>query len=134
MSNQNGISNRFLQKDSTISHIDTTIHYRTQIIVSPQTNYVTSIVEQHINQQNDMVYVVYQNSQHKFITTKADTSTLDVIWNTSYIDKRNKRKSHNNQVLELQNAPLDTVYIGDMKYQRVIVEIGEDGEKLQTLN
>lgn len=131
LSNQNGISNRFFaKKDSTISHIDTAIHYRSQIIVSPQTNYVTSIVEQSINQQNDMVYVVYQNSQYKFITTKADSSTLNVIWNTSYIEKRNKRKSHNNQVLELQNAPLDTVYMGDMKYQRVIVEIGEDGEKI----
>ncbi|MBL7898827.1 MAG: hypothetical protein JNJ99_09855, partial [Crocinitomicaceae bacterium] len=131
LSDQNGISNRFIaEKDSVISHIDTIIHYRNKIVISPQTNYVTSILEQHINQDNQMVYLIYQNSQYKIISDEITTAKIDVIWNTTYIDKRNTRRIKLNQKINLQHMPDDTIKVGDMDYQRVIVEIGQNGEQV----
>jgi len=131
LSDQNGISNRFIaEKDSVISHIDTIIHYRNKIVVSPQTNYVTSILEQNINQENQLVYLIYQNSQFKIITDEITSDKIDVIWNTTYIEKRNTRRIKLNQKINLQHMPDDTIKVGDMDYQRVIVEIGQNGEQV----
>jgi hypothetical protein len=131
LSDQNGISNRFIaEKDSVISHIDTIIHYRNKIVVSPQTNYVTSILEQNINQENQLVYLIYQNSQFKIITDEITSEKIDVIWNTTYIEKRNTRRIKLNQKINLQHMPDDTIKVGDMDYQRVIVEIGQNGEQV----
>ena len=132
LSDQNGINNRFIaEKDSVISHIDTAIHYRSKIVLAPQTNYVTSILEQHINATNDMVYLVYQNGRFKFIFDKANTDKIDVLWTTTYIDVRNKKLLRLNNSKENNQQPVDdTVKVGDMKYQRVIVEIGDKNQKV----
>ncbi|MBI3134692.1 MAG: PD40 domain-containing protein [Bacteroidetes bacterium] len=135
LSDQNGISNRFIaERDSVISHIDTTIHYRHKTVISPQTNYVTSILEQNINQNNQLVYLIYQNSQYKFITDAANTTKIDVLWNTTYVEKRLKRRERQEQKNTIQNNPDDTIQVGDMNYQRVIVEIGSTGEQISNPN
>ena len=131
LSDQNGIYNRFIaEKDSVISHIDTTIHYRSKIVLSAQTNYVTSIVEQSVNAKNQLVYVVFQNGKYKFIFDKADTSKLDVLWNTTYIEKRATRRIKTEKKENSQNPENDTITSGDLKYQRVIVEIGQKTEQI----
>jgi hypothetical protein len=132
LSDQNGIYNRFIaEKDSAISHIDTTIHYRSKVVLSPQTNYVTSILEQSVNARQQIVYVVYQNSRYKFITAQAGTEKIDVLWNTTYIEKRKGRLNRLNTNDNKNNeVPADTITIGDLKYQRVIVEIGEKDQKI----
>ncbi|MBK6527995.1 MAG: hypothetical protein IPG07_22075 [Crocinitomicaceae bacterium] len=126
---KNGITNRFIsQKDSVISHIDTTIHYRMSIVNSPQTNYVTSILDQDLNSKNQLVYIIYQNNQFKFISDVADKRKVDVLWNTTYIEKRIKRQERNKPKGDNQEPANDTIQVGDMKYQRVIVELGQSGQ------
>ncbi len=122
LSDENGLYNRFIaQKDSVISFIDTITHYRKVVSIHPQTNFVTSINEHHINQNMDMVYVTYQNSKYKFLTEKASSKQLDVIWNTTYIEKRLKKKEKQQKNDETKN---DTIQVGDHLYQKEIVFIG----------
>lgn len=131
LSDQNGINNRYIaQKDSVISYIDTTIHYRKIISIAPQTNFVTSIIDHDINKEGSLVYLIYQNSQYKFVADVAKSESLDQIWNTTYIEKRRKREERKIRKEDILNNPMDTVYLSDMKYQRVLVEIGETGEKI----
>lgn len=50
LSDENGIRNRYVARfDSTISHIDTTTHYRYFTKAYPVTNYKRNILEHHIN-------------------------------------------------------------------------------------
>jgi hypothetical protein len=129
LSDKNGITNRFIsQKDSVISHIDTTIHYRMSIVNSPQTNYVTSILDQDLNSKNQLLYIIYQNNQFKFLFDLADKRKVDVLWNTTYIEKRIKRKERNKPKGDNQEPANDTIQVGDLKYQRVIVELGQSGQ------
>lgn len=122
LSDENGLNNRYVAiKDSVISFIDTSIHYRQTIQIEPQTNYVTSIAEHDINQQMDLVYSVYQNGHYKFLIDKANTNTLDVIWNTTYIQKRIKKREKRNKNEGTEN---DTITVGDHFYQKEIVYIG----------
>lgn len=122
LSDKNGIYNRFIAaKDSVIAFIDTTIHYRHFVTTSPQTNYVTSINEHHINENMEMVYGVYQNGANKFFTTQADTSTISDLWNTTYIEKRVRKKAKAQKREEIKN---DTVQVGNHLYQKEIVYIG----------
>lgn len=122
LSDQNGLNNRFIaRKDSVISFIDTTIHYRKTVDILPQTNYVTSIAEQDLNANMNRVSLVYQNSHYKFLIDKAKTDELEVLWNTTYIEKRNKQREKQKQQAELAN---DTIQVGDHLYQKEIVYIG----------
>lgn len=122
LSDQNGINNRFIaRKDSVISFIDTVIHYRKTVEILPQTNYVTSIFEQDINAKMERVSVVYQNGKFKFLVDQAKNDHLDVLWNTTYIEKREKRKEKQKQQTEIEN---DTIQVGDHLYQKEIVYIG----------
>lgn len=122
LSDRNGLYNRYIaQKDSSISFIDTIIHYKKSVITYPQTNLVTSINEYDLNGQMDMIYSVYQNGQYKFYTDKANTSKLDVIWNTTYIEKRIKQKEKRKVSEGINN---DTVQVGEHLYQKEIVYIG----------
>lgn len=122
LSNKNGLYNRFIaENDSVISFIDTTTHYRQTIAIAPQTNMVTSINEYDINQNMDLVYSVYQNGQYKFFIEQANTNKLDVLWNTTYIEKRIKKREKQNKLKEIAN---DTVQVGSHTYQKETVYIG----------
>lgn len=56
LSSETGIRNRYLGSfDSTISHIDTTIHYRKFTHISPLTNYRSSILE-HIYKPSEKMF------------------------------------------------------------------------------
>ncbi len=122
LSDKNGLNNRFIaEKDSVISFIDTIIHYRKIVTTAPQTDYVTSINNHHINKNMDMVYSIYQNGKHKFLIDKATTAKIDVIWNTTYIEKRIKRKEKLSKQNEIVN---DTLKVGNHLYQKEVVYIG----------
>ena len=106
LSDKNGLFNRFVAvKDSVISFIDTTTHYRKTITEEPQTNFVTSIEEQHLNNNMDLVYSVYQNGNYKFLIEKANNNTIDVLWNTTYIEKRLKKKEKRKKIAKLKTIP-----------------------------
>ena len=124
LSEQNGIDNRFLAKvNRVIDYIDTSIHYRDEITLLPQTNYVTEIREQAINANQQMVYLVYQNNTFKLYEQKYDSTTLSAFWNASYLEKANAVKISD---LKIQNANNnDTVFINNVYYQKIYVEIGK---------
>lgn len=74
LSDQNGINNRFIAfQDSVISHIDTAIHYRYTIANRPNSNYVTSILEQSVNvKKKKIATLIYQNNRFKIIISDLD--------------------------------------------------------------
>ena len=133
LSNQNGIYNRFIaQKDSSIAFIDTSIHYNYSISNLPQTNYVTSIREHMMTKSDDAVYLIYQNNSFKFIQTHYDDKTLPVIWNTTYRQNQLDNLAKYQSVKIGTDEPNDTIYLAEHKYQKVLVEIGNENEnKLQ---
>ena len=129
LNDKNGIVNQFVaEKDSSISFIDTIIHYKYNTKLSPTTNYVTSIREHSINNSGEIIYSFYQNNKFKTFIGDYNLEKVDVLWNTTYmqkrIDKRKKlEKKNNNQ--EVEN---DTIYLDGLKYQKEIVEIGGNGK------
>jgi Tol biopolymer transport system component len=126
LSDQNGIYNRFIaEKDSSIAFIDTSIHYKYTTSTAPQTNYVTSIRSHSLNNSKTAIYTIYQNNKFKFITEKINTDKVDILWNTTYIQKRLDRRKK----IEARNnngeAENDTIYLEEHKYQKEIVLIGD---------
>lgn len=79
LSSSNGVYNRHVAyKDSTISHIDTVIHYRYTLNNGAQTNYVTNIIEQHVKSDiNKVANLHFQNNRYKFFIS--DISAKDSI-------------------------------------------------------
>lgn len=125
LSDQNGLNNRFIaEKDSSIAFIDTVIHYKYVTHHAPQTNFVSSIREHDLSVNKQLVYVVYQNNQFKFITEKANSNTIDDLWNTTYMQKRIDRRKKIEQKKNHQELENDTIYLVYHKYQKEIVEIG----------
>ncbi|MBD3638613.1 MAG: hypothetical protein HUJ25_14765 [Crocinitomicaceae bacterium] len=126
LSNRNGLYNRFIaQKDSSIAFIDTSIHYKYETQHYPQTNFVTTIREHHVNKNNDIVYTVYQNNQFKFFQSQANTDHLDVLWNTTYMQKRRDRQEKIEKKQNHEKVENDTIYLPEHKYQKEIVTIGK---------
>ncbi|MFD1552752.1 hypothetical protein DNU06_08700 [Putridiphycobacter roseus] len=125
LSEQNGIDNRFIAKvNRVIDYIDTSIHYRDEISLLPQTNYVTEIREQAMNSDQDLIYLVYQNNNYKLYRQTYDTTSLVKFYNAGYLQKANAVKISN---LKLQGASnKDTVYINNVYYQKIFVEIGKE--------
>jgi hypothetical protein len=129
LSDQNGIYNRFIaQKDSSIAFIDTSIHYNYSISNLPQTNYVTSIREHMMTKSDDAVYLIYQNNSFKFIQTHYNDKTLPVIWNTTYRQNQLDNLAKYQSIKIGTDEPNDTIYLAEHKYQKVLVEIGNESE------
>ncbi len=60
LSNENGVNNRFLAKiDSSISFVDTTIHYNYFAHKFPITNYSRNIIDYEINTENNICYQTF---------------------------------------------------------------------------
>ncbi len=75
LSTENGIQNRYLGSfDSTISHIDTAIHYRKFTNVSPLTNYRSSLLE-HRYKASEKVFFETFNFNEKYQIAKKSFST-----------------------------------------------------------
>jgi hypothetical protein len=87
LSDNYGIINRFISKfDSTVSFVDTTIHYRYYAETAPLTQYARNILEQDYNESsgkvadiffNKGIYNIYQNplNELSLINDKIETTT-----------------------------------------------------------
>lgn len=127
LSDQNGIYNRFIaQKDSSIAFIDTSIHYNYSISHLPQTNFVTSIREHMMNKRKEACYVIYQNNQFKFFQTNYNAESIPVIWNTTYRQNQLDDLAKYQSVKSGTKSKNDTIYLTEHKYQKVLVEIGNE--------
>ncbi len=93
LSNKNGIVNRYVAHyDSTISHIDTTFHYRYFTITNPVTNYSRNILEYEMNlKKGKYSQLLYKDGKYHFYIGKiADDrmfSSTD-LENTNYIENK----------------------------------------------
>ncbi|WP_027419344.1 PD40 domain-containing protein [Crocinitomix catalasitica] len=132
LNDKNGLYNRFIaQNDSIISSIDTITHYRYITNINPQTNYVTNILEQDMNKSGKLVSTVYQNGKFKIFEEQTKTEILDVLWNTTYMEKRKGKKEKASKKEAMYN---DTVQVENHLYQREIVIIGQDSDKVVDAN
>lgn len=73
LSDNNGIFNRYSGRfDSTVSHVDTTVHYKYFAVVNPLTDYKRSILDHYINHdKNSLTNLTYNNG--KYSVFKSDT-------------------------------------------------------------
>ncbi len=128
LSDQNGLYNQFIShKDSSIAYIDTIIHYNYSITPIPLSNYVTSINEHHIIKSGQSIYLVFQNNKFKiFKKNKSELVNGDIstFQNATYKSIKGERKNLKNRLNQANTN--DTTYINGVKYQKIIVEIGEE--------
>jgi len=78
LSNKNGIFNRYVGVlDSTISHVDTVIHYKYFTTISPITDYVADIEEHYTNVSGDKISeILYQNNEYSLFTYSTIKNTF----------------------------------------------------------
>lgn len=79
LSGENGVINKYLGKrDSTISHVDTTIHYRFFTDVKPLTNYKRNILFHEVNlETGGTSELIYHNQSYR--TFKANYKKMQVL-------------------------------------------------------
>lgn len=99
LSDSNGIVNRFIAKqDSSVSFVDTTIHYRHFIRTKPLTNYKTNILESDFA-NNTNIDLLHYNDKYKIFRTELNKDTAIIQTNTSYknylISENEKLKINN---------------------------------------
>lgn len=94
LSNENGIYNRFIASyDSTISHIDTVVHYRYFMSSAPMTNYKMNIQEHDIAlNSNELVEVYYDDKTYQILkegisTERSNTENEKTIYRKAYLDE-----------------------------------------------
>lgn len=78
LSNKNGITNRFIANyDSTISHIDTAIHYRYFTKTYPLTNYKRNVLDYDIcNSENKIAEIVFSDNRYRLYYDTFEVKTL----------------------------------------------------------
>lgn len=119
LNNKNGITNLFYgQYDSTISFIDTTIHYRYFLKERPITNFSKSILEHHVNQKKtNYTYTKFNNGSYNIYYGNLNQELLNIstrIENTRYREKLNRKlkKQDSLQMFNpLQKALVDSAKI-----------------------
>jgi hypothetical protein len=82
LSDDNGIYNRYVGTfDSTISHVDTSVHYRYYTSTYPVTNYSRNILYQHVNaKSNMMTQVIYNDGKYHLQRVEVlPTSMVDAV-------------------------------------------------------
>ena len=97
LNDQTGIVNRYLSKfDSTISFVDTTMHYRYFARTKPLTNYGRNILEQDYNKATGSVGEIFFNKgRYKLFLNPLDIGQHHVVKNRK---SPNTRKQINRQL------------------------------------
>lgn len=101
LSDENGIYNRYIAYyDSTISYIDTAVHYRYFSVVDQLTNYPVSVLDYEIATKNDS-YVILMKDKGSFQFYKGSKEKDLAFEDGPYLTKFMETK------LRLQDQPLD---------------------------
>ncbi|MDA3954065.1 MAG: hypothetical protein PF485_10475 [Bacteroidales bacterium] len=98
LNNKNGITNLFYGKyDSTISYIDTSIHYRFFLQEKPITNFSKNIAYHHLsNNKNTYSYIKFNNGKYSVYHSNLSDNFLGKdlkLQNTTYQKVLNKKYS-----------------------------------------
>ena len=107
LSDQSGVSNRYVASfDSTISFVDTTVHYRYMANVKPVTNYSRSILEHDINvKANRSVNLFRQKGRFNMYSTPIEENITEPLPITDFRRETvRKRRAADSIALAAQNA------------------------------
>lgn len=94
LSGNNGVINRYIaQRDSAISRVDTTIHYRYFTKVQPATNYKRNIISHDIDQESGkLIEMLYLDGKYRFYEQPiSEVQTLSEIQNTTFQEKAEEK-------------------------------------------
>ena len=125
LSDKNGIRNRYsLKYDSTISYIDTAIHYRYFSVITPMTNYSRNILDYDYSKTlNKSAEIIYKDKKYHLILTdveKENESLYDKLPLTFY--KKLQISESNRQDSIKKNKPI-------VKPDTAISDTGKPPEK-----
>ena len=107
LSDANGIYNAYLAViDSTVSSVDTTIHYRYFVNSKPYTNYTRNITDYHANVQNGKsAFIYFENNLYKIYTsTVPEFNSLPDISLTDTRFMANLKKQYNKDIAKQKQA------------------------------
>ncbi len=91
LSDDNGIVNRHTaMRDSTISYIDTTTHYKAFTRTWPVTNFSRNILNQEINSSKNVTDILFENGRYKTFNNKLTTERNSFKGKYVNTDLRNK--------------------------------------------
>lgn len=109
LSDNNGINNLFKGKyDSTISFIDTSIHYRYFLSQKPLSNYSNSILEYHFNRnKNYQSVLTFENGNYKLF--KQDINENGLISKNQLINT-NFKNLYNTKIKKRDSLTLDNSF------------------------
>ncbi len=123
LNDKSGIVNRYISRfDSTISFIDTTIHYRYIANNYPQTSYARNILEQDYNSGSGILGEIFFNrGRYYMFQNHADTDPLseDILSETSF---RKELKQELRVKDSIRNIDIKTVNIQELKENSIITE------------
>ncbi len=122
LSDKNGIVNRYYSAfDSTISYVDTLVHYRYIAHTAPLTDYPRSIVEQDYNANaNKYAEVVYQDGRY-YMYARPYEQEIPLDHNLELTPFRQKHTQRlmlrdSLQAIHLEYVPIDSVVNGRLIY------------------
>ncbi len=119
-SDENGILNRFIASyDSTISFIDTSVHFRYYTISNPISNYSRNILSHDISKNNNKFSeIIFSNNRYRIFTDELKTvknSYDGKYFNTSFRKKYDKLNSKIDSLTkttkkETEKLPIKIIY------------------------
>lgn len=118
-----GVVNRYLSTfDSTISYVDTTIHYRYFAETAPLTNYARNILEQDYQAEHNKVaevmfyegryHIYYHELDQNPILTEAVAPTLSQINRRRLLAVRDSLRATPKKIIPLQDVSNQTIISG----------------------
>ena len=123
LNDKSGVVNRYISKfDSTISFIDTTIHYRYIANNYPLTNYSRNIIDQdyHVG-SNILGEIIFNDGRYHMFQNPAETDPLpeDEISETSFSRELKKALKVEDST---RNISIKTINIQELKENTIITE------------
>lgn len=112
LSDENGIINRHtITYDSTISHIDTTVHYRYFTTNYPQTNYRRNIISYDIKPNSkQIVELIYNNNRYNIYLSdfkaEKDNKLIQKFKNSSLRNDLNQTYKLNDSLAEIRKQKI----------------------------
>jgi hypothetical protein len=115
LSDRNGIINRYFSKfDSTLSFVDTSVHYRYYALTKPLTNYPRNILEQDYNTKTATNAEVVFNNGRYYMYNRPFKDTVQLnedLPMTNFREKENKTLALKDslQNIEITDIPIDSI-------------------------
>jgi hypothetical protein len=115
LSNKNGIVNRYLSNfDSTISFVDTTVHYRYFALTDPITNYSRNIIEQDYNPNANLLgdIIFKKGRYYMYLQDFDEEQVIEDMPITAFRTQETKARAIADSIskIEIVKVPLESIY------------------------